>query len=90
MMALPEVMSYPNRGVLPKPGEISCRNWGPTCDVADPWSCHQLAEDYGITIEKFWELNPQLAPDCQGIATYTEYCVAGCQLSPFPRATCVL
>jgi hypothetical protein len=48
MMALPEVTPYPNRGVVPKPGEINRRNWGPTDDLVGPWSCNQLAEDYGV------------------------------------------
>jgi len=63
----------------PKPGEINCRLWGRTYDEADYYSCFELAETYGITIEKFWMLNPQLEPDCDGIQPHTEYCVAGCK-----------
>jgi hypothetical protein len=77
---MPEVTRAPDRDSPVKPGEINCRNWGETYDGVGYWSCNQLAQDYGITIEKFWELNPKLAPDCEGVKEYTQYCVAGCKL----------
>jgi hypothetical protein len=80
--AMPTVTSAPGRKAVPKPGDVNCRDWGATYDLVGYWSCNQLAQDYGIAIEKFWELNPGLAPDCEGVKPYTEYCVAGCKCFP--------
>jgi hypothetical protein len=75
-----EVTQYARKGVEPQPGELNCRSWGQTYDNVGYWSCNQLAQEFAITINKFWELNQELAPDCEGIAPNTEYCVSGCKL----------
>jgi hypothetical protein len=61
------------------PGEINCRNWAPTYSNVGYWTCSQLADTFGITLDLFWILNPDLAPDCDGILPNTEYCVDGCK-----------
>ncbi|KAK4203019.1 hypothetical protein QBC40DRAFT_262788 [Triangularia verruculosa] len=76
-MPEPTVVPYARKDAEPQPGEVNCRNWGQTYDNVGYWSCSQLATEFGITIEKFWELNPELAPDCEGVQPNTEYCVAG-------------
>lgn len=67
------------RAATIEPGEINCRSWTQTYDNVGYWSCSQLADDFGITLDKFWLLNPKLAPDCEGIQPNTEYCVDGCE-----------
>jgi hypothetical protein len=87
--AVPDVVSYsrpkitqsPRRQVEPQAGDVHCRYWTETYGQVGPDSCSQLAQSYQISIEKFWMLNPELAPSCEGIAPYTEYCVAGCEFS---------
>ncbi|KAH6624478.1 hypothetical protein B0J18DRAFT_180146 [Chaetomium sp. MPI-SDFR-AT-0129] len=65
------------RAATVNPGDINCRSWAQTYDNVGYWSCSQLADDFGITLDKFWMLNPTLAPDCEGIQPNTEYCVDG-------------
>lgn len=67
------------RAATVEPGEVNCRSWAQTYDNVGYWSCSQLAEDFGITLDKFWTLNPTLAPDCKGIQPNTEYCVDRCE-----------
>lgn len=74
---------------LPRPasigaGDINCRYDARTYDEVGPDTCARLAERYGIALDKFYVLNPQLAPDCRGIAPNTEYCVRGCKFTPSP------
>lgn len=76
---------HPRRDVEAKPGELNCRNWAQTYDRVGYWTCNELAEAYSLTIEQFWELNPELAPDCDGIKVNTEYCVSGCKFLPLPQ-----
>ncbi|KAL2066964.1 hypothetical protein VTL71DRAFT_1388 [Oculimacula yallundae] len=65
------------RAATIEPGDVNCRSWTQTYDEVGYWSCSQLADDYGITLDKFWILNPTLAPDCEAIMPNTEYCVDG-------------
>lgn len=81
-----KITPYANKDDDPQPGDINCRSYGRVYDNVGYWSCNQLAQTYGITIEKFWMLNPELAPDCEGIQPNTEYCVDGCKSCPLPRA----
>jgi len=69
-------------------GEIFCRQRGDTYEDADSQSCEGLAKKYRTSLDKLYFLNPQLAPDCEGIRQWTSYCVHGCkffilQLSPY-------
>lgn len=79
VLVRPTVKTNPRKDIVPQPGDINCRSWGQTYDDVGYWSCNQLAQEFAITIDRFWELNPQLAPDCDGIAPNTEYCVSGCK-----------
>lgn len=67
------------RAATIEPGDINCRDWTQTYDNVGYWSCGELADKSGITIDKFWILNPTLAPDCDGIQPNTEYCIDGCK-----------
>ncbi|KAI0521918.1 hypothetical protein F5B22DRAFT_594695 [Xylaria bambusicola] len=68
---------YPRKPSDTKPGELNCRSTGRTYDEASSWSCEQIANAYSISIERFFELNPELSPNCDGIQPNTEYCVRG-------------
>lgn len=63
-----------------EPGDINCRYDANTYKDVSCCTCKILAHRYGITIEKFFMLNPELAPYCSNIKPYTTYCVAGCKL----------
>lgn len=75
------VTPFANKSASVAPGDIVCRSWAQTYDNVGYWSCKELADKFGITLDKFWLLNPQLAPDCKGVKSNTEYCVAGCESS---------
>jgi hypothetical protein len=63
-----------------EPGEVNCRNWGNTYEDVNYYTCMELANRYGITIEMFFVLNPTLDPDCDNIESDSKYCVDGCKL----------
>lgn len=63
-----------------KPGEINCRYPGSTYNDVNHDTCTKLAERYGIKLDVFFILNPELDPDCGNIQKYTNYCVAGCKV----------
>ncbi|SMQ48624.1 unnamed protein product [Zymoseptoria tritici ST99CH_3D7] len=58
-------------------GEVNCRYSATTEDIISSYTCTELATKYGISIDKFFKLNPALAPDCSDIEPKTQYCVAG-------------
>ncbi|KAN0116990.1 carbohydrate-binding module family 18 [Hyaloscypha variabilis] len=60
------------------PGQVNCRYTGSTegLDI-NYYTCTQLANQYGISIETFFTLNPGLHPDCGNIQPDTDYCVRG-------------
>jgi hypothetical protein len=60
-------------------GEVNCRYWGTTYEDVNCHTCCKLASFYGITVDKFFILNPDVDPDCGNIQQYTKYCVAGCR-----------
>ncbi|KAI1122882.1 carbohydrate-binding module family 50 [Nemania abortiva] len=66
-----------NIGGVKTAGDINCRFPGSTYAEVNYYTCAWLAYKYGITIEKFFMLNPGLDPDCGNIKPYTTYCVAG-------------
>lgn len=71
----------PEDGV--QPGDIRCRFPADTYKEVNYYTCTSMALKYGITIKKFFELNPQLNPDCSNIQPRSVYCVDGCK---FPRS----
>lgn len=60
-------------------GEINCRYSSTTTSDVNYYTCTKLANRYGVTIEKFFELNPNLTLNCDNIQPNTEYYVAGCK-----------
>jgi hypothetical protein len=62
-------------------GEVNCRSTAPTTDQVNYYTCSLLAITYGITVEKFFTLNPTIDADCSNIQPNTNYCTAGCKLS---------
>lgn len=61
-------------------GTVNCRYAGSTegMDI-NYYTCSALAAQYGISIETFFMLNPDLNPDCGNIKADTDYCVSGCK-----------
>lgn len=70
------------RGKDIKPGDVNCRWEGTIYDDITPESCQQLADDYQITLEKFFWLNPELDGQCSNIRPNTIYCTDGCECVP--------
>ncbi len=69
-------------------GEINCRYSASTKGMdINYYTCMALATKFGISIEKLFQLNPGLHPDCGNIQADTEYCVDGCKSfqNPFGR-----
>ena len=65
------------------PGDVNCRFWVPTGEDVNYYTCTELAEKYEITVEKFFELNPDVKDDCSNLKPNTEYCLDGCE-NPTP------
>jgi hypothetical protein len=63
----------------PAPGDIVCRLNGTTSANVNYYTCTELANRFGITIETFFILNPSVDKDCETIKPKTKYCVAGCK-----------
>lgn len=62
-------------------GQVNCRYTGSTEDMdINYYTCTALAVQYGIAIETFFLLNPELHPDCGNIQANTDYCVRGCKI----------
>ncbi|KAG4444402.1 hypothetical protein IFR05_000167 [Cadophora sp. M221] len=58
-------------------GTVNCRSSAPTTDQVNYYTCSLLAITYGITVEKFFILNPTILPDCSNIKPNSLYCTAG-------------
>ncbi|KAK1499110.1 hypothetical protein CTAM01_07031 [Colletotrichum tamarilloi] len=65
------------RGADTKPGEINCRYTSDTNENVGPETCQELATRYGITLDKFFLLNPSLDRDCGNILPCASYCTRG-------------
>ncbi|KAH6609995.1 carbohydrate-binding module family 18 protein [Trichoderma cornu-damae] len=59
-------------------GTVNCRYAGSTegMDISY-YTCSALAAQYGISVDTFFMLNPDLDPDCGNIKADTDYCVSG-------------
>jgi hypothetical protein len=64
-----------------QPGQINCRYSASTYSDVNYYTCTRLADRYGITVQAFFTLNPELDLDCSNIQPNSEYCVAGCKYS---------
>jgi len=63
---------------IPKVGEVNCRFTSTTSSVVNYYTCSELAIAHGITVEKFFLLNPAVDLECSNISPDTDYCVRGC------------
>lgn len=64
-------------------GQVNCRYTANTAGMdINYYTCIQLADTYGISVEKFFMLNPSVLPDCSNIQANTDYCVARCKSIP--------
>jgi hypothetical protein len=71
-------------------GQVNCRYTGSTADMdINYYTCTALAVQYGITIETFFTLNPELHPDCGNIQANTDYCVRGCKIQIYTWTTVI-
>jgi hypothetical protein len=59
-------------------GDIVCRYTATTSGSVNYYTCTELANFYGITVPKFFQLNPTVDEACSNVLADTEYCVAGC------------
>jgi hypothetical protein len=76
--ATPNITSIISNGNT-QPGQINCRYSASTYSDVNYYTCTQLADRYGITIQAFFTLNPELDLDCSNIQPNSVYCVAGCK-----------
>lgn len=87
---LPSVARNASRGSSIQPGDINCRFWSRTYDDANYYSCKELANDWAMSLEEFFFLNPTLLPDCSNIEPNARYCVKGCKSRPLnPTSFCI-
>ncbi|KAF2271267.1 uncharacterized protein EI97DRAFT_497345 [Westerdykella ornata] len=68
-----------------EPGQINCQYWATTKSSVNYYTCTDLAEKYGISVEVFFQLNPEVDAGCGNIQPKTKYRVEGF-IEP-PRAT---
>lgn len=62
-------------------GQVNCRYTDSTEDMdINYYTCTALATKYGISVETFFLLNPDLKTDCSNIQPDTDYCVQGCKI----------
>jgi len=61
------------------PGQIVCRYTLTSPSEVNYYTCIELADRYAISIDKFFQLNPDLDRECKTIEPNTDYCVAGCE-----------
>jgi len=66
-------------GSVIQEGDINCRYPAETRESVDEQTCARLAERYGISLERFYLLNPILRGDCKNVKPWTGYCVRGCK-----------
>ncbi|KAF2661573.1 carbohydrate-binding module family 18 protein [Lophiostoma macrostomum CBS 122681] len=59
------------------PGSIVCRFEANSPSAVNYYTCTALANQFAITVDKFFELNPTVDKDCSTIKPNTKYCVAG-------------
>ncbi|KAF2429133.1 hypothetical protein EJ08DRAFT_650705 [Tothia fuscella] len=58
-------------------GAVVCRYTGQTSGDVNYYTCTELANRYGIPVELFFTLNPNVDRDCRTIKPNTSYCVKG-------------
>jgi hypothetical protein len=63
-------------------GEIICRYDTTTDAEVSYFTCKEISEKYGISVDLFLALNPDLDPSCENIKPDTSYCLDGCKYSP--------
>lgn len=60
-------------------GDIICRYEATTPALVNYYTCTEIARNYGIDIETFFKLNPNMDRNCDSIEANTDYCVRGCE-----------
>lgn len=69
------------------PGSVNCRYTTTSGTDVNYYTCKQMSDDYYITVEKFFLLNPTVDKECSNIKSKTEYCVEGCMYMVKIRCT---
>lgn len=64
-----------------KPGELNCRAWAETYGQVSFCTCAGICDMYGITMDRFFSLNPTLKKDYSDIHPNSRYCYDGCKFS---------
>lgn len=63
----------------PKPGDVMCiKEVGAGKDV-NYYTCTAMANEYSITVEEFFALNPSVKKDCSNMEPMGWYCIEGCK-----------
>lgn len=60
-------------------GDVVCRYTTKTSSSVDYYTCTELSQYYGISLDTFYKLNPSIDRACDTIKPDTEYCVDGCK-----------
>ncbi|KAH9845617.1 carbohydrate-binding module family 18 protein [Teratosphaeria destructans] len=58
-------------------GQINCRYSSTTSASVNYYTCFSMAARYGIEVDHFFHLNPDVILDCSNVQPKTEYCVDG-------------
>jgi hypothetical protein len=72
------------------PGQVNCRYTLTSPEEVNYYTCTELANEWDISIDKFFTLNPDLDRECKTVKPNTEYCVSGCEYLQSPRKTVLI
>lgn len=57
------------------PGDFICRLWIETGEDVNYWTCSDMAARFQLTKAEFFDMNPNLLPDCSNIEPRVTRCI---------------